>query len=227
MFTGFLTIVFVQWCVLSGPFLPPATALSAFPYGTLPQGRSRFRVREANVHAPHVYADDLDVLITLVDLPGARNKQSYWEISYQLYFISEDKFDEAVARFPRGGSNPKPEQFPGRMLLTEGHKKIRRLGTLKERTINITGVPFKAKVPDAQRTKFASLMTHYSVKIFDAELNTTVFRSGIFLTEPYDDHPEDPTQSIARKTIYLNFMVTPTGFLNLSQLPRRRDDTKW
>src|SRR6266446_6967893 len=55
-----------------------------------------------------------------------------------------------------------------------GDKKQTRLGALKERTIILTGVGFKQKVPDAQRTKFAHLMTGYSVKIFDAELNTTV-----------------------------------------------------
>lgn len=226
MIMDFLKIVCVQWCVLCASFLPPATGLSAFPGETLQSRTGGFRVREVNVHAPHVYADDLDILIRLVDLPGAKKKQSFWEISYQLYFIPEDKFDAVVKGLPRGGSNLVPEQFPGRMLLAEGHKKIRRLGTLKDRTINLTGVPFKAKVPNAQRTKFARLMTHYSVKIFDAELNTTVYRSGIFLTYPFDDDAEDQNQAAARKTIYLSFSVTPNGSLNYSQLAPKPGDTK-
>jgi hypothetical protein len=47
------------------------------------------------------------------------------------------------------------------------------------------------------------------------------------ITDPFEDHPQDPNQAIARKTIYLNFMVTPEGYLNLSQLARDPDSTKW
>ena len=181
-------------------------------------------MREPNVHVSHLYADRIDFIATLVKLPGAEKKQSYWELSYQLYFVPEDKYYEALKGFPRGGSNPTPEQFPGRILLAEGHKKKTRLGTLKERTITLTGVVFKEKVPDVQRTKFALLMTGYSVKIFDAELNTTVYNSGIFLTEPYEDD-NDQKQAIARRTIYLNFGVNPNGTLNRSQLPPKTSDT--
>jgi hypothetical protein len=162
-----------------------------------------------------------------VDLPGAKKKRSYWELSYQLYFIPEEKYYEAIRQLPRGGSNPTPEQFPGRILLAEGRKKKMSLGSLKDRTITLTGVPFKQKVTDAQRTKFALLMTHYSVRIFDAELNTTVYGSGIFLTEPYESNGEDQKQASPRKTIYLNFSVNRDGTLNGSQLPRKtRDSTQ-
>ena len=227
MITGFLTISLLQWCVLLCPISSPGREVSSVSVQKAQGGYSAFKVREVNVYAPHLYADKLDVVATLVDLPGARKKQSYWELSYQLYFVPEDRYYEAVARFPRGGSNPTPEQFPGRVLLLEGHKQIRRLGTLAERTIKLTGVPFKQKVPDTQRTKFACLMTHYSVKIFDAELKTTVYRSGVFLTDPYEDHPQDPNQAIPRKTIYLSFMITPDGYLNRSQVARQAGSTKW
>jgi hypothetical protein len=70
-------------------------------------------------------------------------------------------------------------------------------------------------------------MTYFSVKIFDAELKTTLYRTGLMITDPFEDHPQDPNQAIARKTIYLNFMVTPEGYLNLSQLARDPDSTKW
>ena len=120
---------------------------------------------EGQVHTYDV--TDLRVLAAMLEIP-------------REYFVPEDKYYEALKGFPRGGSNPTPEQFPGRILLAEGHKKKTRLGTLKERTITLTGVVFKEKVPDVQRTKFALLMTGYSVKIFDAELNTTVYNSGIF-----------------------------------------------
>jgi hypothetical protein len=213
MITDFLTIAVLQLSVLLGSFLPAA----------MPQ--TGFQVREANVHAPDLYAEDLNFVATLVDLPGAKKKQSHWELSYQLFFIPEDKYYQAVKRLPRGPSNPMPEQFPGRVLLAEGHKRLTRLGTLKERTITLNGVPFKQKIPDAQRTKFAVLMTGYSVKIFDAELKTTVYLSGIFLTDPFEANRNDQKQVNARKTIYLNFSVNPDGTLNRSQLARTSNDT--
>jgi hypothetical protein len=225
MITGFLTIGLLLWCVFFCSVWPAARGVASFGAHTAQRGHSAFKVREVNAYAPHVYADDLNFVVTLVDLPGAKKKHSYWELSYQLYFIPEDKFDQVVRRLPKGPANLTPAQFPGRMLLTEGHQKIRRLGTLQERTINRSGVRFKQRVPDIQRTKFARLMTQYSIKIFDAELNTTLYKSGIFLTEPFEDDPQN--QAIARKTIYLNFMVTPEGFLNYSQLARQVGNTKW
>jgi hypothetical protein len=227
MMIGLITIGLLQWCVLLSSFSPQSLAVPSFALHKAQRGRSGFTVREPNLYAPHVYADNLEFIATLVDLPGARKKRSYWELSYQLYFVPEDKYYEAVKRLPRGPSNPTLEQFPGRMLLLEGHKMTRHLDSLKERTIHLTGVRFKQKVPDSQRTKFAYLMTHFSVKVFDAELKTTVYRSGLLFTEPYEDHPQDPNQAIARKTIYLSFMVTPEGNLHLSQLARDPGSTKW
>ena len=157
------------------------------------------RSAKPNLYAPHLYADSLDFEATLVNLPGIRNKQSYWELSYQLYFVPEDKYYEALKRGPQGPSNPTPEEFPGRILLAKGHKKKMRASTPEQRTISLSGVSFKQRVPDAQRTKFAHLLTAYSVKIFDARLNTTVYYSGIFLTEPYQDD-EKTRRSLARRS---------------------------
>ncbi|MEN3327693.1 MAG: hypothetical protein V7638_2500 [Acidobacteriota bacterium] len=203
MIRNLLAIFVLQWSVVSSSILPaPQT----------------FTVREENVYAPRLYADTLNFVATLVNLPGVNQKQSYWELSYQLYFVPEDKYYEALQRAPRGPSNPTPEEFPGRMLLTEGHIKKTRLATLQDRTITFD-VPFKQRIPDAKRTKFAHLMTAYSMKIFDAELNTTVYSSGLFLTEPYEPDPRDEKQATARKTIYLSFGINPNGSLNRSQLP--------
>ena len=214
MKTKLLRILVLQLLVF-GLLLSPSVTPFAAPS---PQRTSGFRVREPNVYAPHLYADTLDVIATLFSLPGSTNKRSYWELSYQLYFVPEDKYFEALKRAPRGGSNPTPEEFPGRILLAQGHKKRMPVGTLDDRTIHLTGVRFKQKVADAQRTKWAYLLTAYSVKIFDAELNTTVYQSGIFLTNPYEDNSNDQKQALARKTIYLNFAVTPNGTLKYSQL---------
>ena len=208
MLTRFLAIALLQLA-------------QVFGFAVAPQTRNMGSLtREDNVHAPQLYADKLDFIATLVDLPGAKNKKSYWELSYQLYFVPEENYWAAVRRLPRGGSNPDVDYFPGKIVIAEGHRKTRRLATLDERTITLTGFPFKRKVPDPLRTKFAVLITNYAVKIFDAELNTTVTRSGFFITEPFEMTSEDQSQAIARKTIYLNFGVNPNGTLNGSQRVR-------
>ena len=186
-----------------------------------------FGKRENNVYAPELYAKEIDFIATLVDLPGAKNTKSYWELSYQLYFIPEDKYYESLERMPAGSANPGPEQFPGKILLAEAHEKKVKLATLKERTYVANKLPFKDKIPDSARTKFARVMTSYSIKIFDAELNTTVYRSGIFLAKPYDQDPSNSATPTPRQTIYLNFMISPQGALQRSQSPRKADDTTW
>ena len=214
MLTDFFTIAVLQLSILFGSSLPEAKS----------QTGSGFQVRQPYVHAPELYSEKLDFVATLVNLPGVKHKQSRWELSYQLFFIPEAKYQEALDRLPRGGSNPPPEHFRGRILLAQGHKKMGRLGTMEERTITLNGVPFKQKVPDALRTRHGVLMTGYSIKIFDAELKTNIYMSGIFLTDPFDDVPNDQTQLTPRKTLYLNFSVNPNGTLNYSQMPRRSQD---
>ena len=208
MSTRILTVIVLQLLLVFTSFSAPRG------------GSAQFTVRENNLYAPNLYADKLDFRATLVDLPGAKKRQSSWVLSYQLFFIPEDQYYAALRRLPKGGSSPTPEQFPGRVLLAEGQKKKTRLSTPQERTIALDGVAFKEKVPDALRTKFAVLMTSYSVKIFDAELNTTVYQSGVFLTDPYEE--DEQKQAVARQTIYLNFSVSPNGTLNYSQLRRKR-----
>jgi hypothetical protein len=218
-----LTIILLQWSLVFGSCLP-ARAASSFGVQAS-QGGGTITVREPNLHVPNLYADKIDFVVTLIDLPGAKKKQSYWELSYQLFFVPEDRYYETIRRLPKGGSNPTPEEFAGRILLAQGHQRKAGLETLKGRTITLRGVPFKEKVPDAQRTKFAYVLTGYSLKIFDAELNTTVYRSGIFLTEPYEADPQAQNQDVPRKTFYVTFAVTPNGTLNRSQERPKIKDT--
>lgn len=208
MIKDLLTIVCLCLSVALSMLSPSALAVQTF------------KVRQPNVYAPQLYADKIDFLARLLDLPGAQKNSSTWELSYQLYFVSEANYREALKRFPQGGYDPTPEEFPGRILLTTGHQKKKRLGTPQERTILLTGVDFKQKVPDAQRTKFGVLMTVYSVKIFDAELNKNIYESGLFLTDAFETSLQDPNQDMPRKTLYLTFSVTPRGTLNYSQRPR-------
>ena len=210
MVKDLLTIVCLSLSVICASFA--LTSVAAQPQG--------YRTRQPNLYAPHVYADKIDFLARLENLPGAQKKQSYWELSYQLYFLPEANYYEALKRFPKGGYNPTPEEFPGKILLASRHQKKTSLGTPEDRTILLSGVDFKPKVPDAQRTMFGVLMTVFAVKIFDAELKTNIYESGMFLTDASDVDPQDQKQAIARKTVYLTFSVSPKGTLNYSQRPR-------
>lgn len=207
MIRSLLLIVCLQLSVTLGMFSPAVE----------PQ---IFRTRERNVYAPQLYADKIEFLAKLENLPGAQKKQSYWELSYQLYFIPEAKYYEALSRFPQGGHNPTPEEFPGKTLLVASHQKKTRLSTPEDRTLLLSGIDFKRKVPDTQRTMFGVLLTVWAVKIFDAEIKTTIYDSGIFITDACEPDPRDEKQAIARKTVYLTFHVTSKGTLNYSQRPR-------
>ena len=214
MIKDLLTIVCLQSSIMFGsvsPSVPGTTSPAVEP--------QIFRTREKNLYAPHVYADKIDFLARIEGLPGAQKKQSYWELSYQLYFLSEAEYNEAGRRFPQGAYNPTPEEYPGKILLTTGHKKKTRLSTPEERTILLTGIDLKRKVPDAQQTMFGVLLTVWAVKIFDAELKTTIYQSGMFFTDASEIDPKDQKQAIARKTLYLTFNVTSRGTLNYSQRP--------
>lgn len=213
------SLIAALFLLLISAILPPDTSAQD-------RGRGTFRTREPNVHAPQLYADRLRLKTTLVDLPGANDARSSWEVTYQVFFIPEEKYYEAIRQLPPGGSNPRPAQFPGRMLLAEGQIKKSKLGTIQERTSVRDNVAFKAKIPDEQRTKFARLITSYSVKIFDAKLNMPVYHTGIFTTFPFDDSAS-ASNIVQRDTIYLNFIITPQGQLNRSQWARKDGDTNW
>jgi len=187
--------------------------------------RVTFRIREPNVHAPDLYADNLTLKITLVNLPGAGDPHSYSEVSYQVVFVPEDQYYAALQELPPGGSNPALAQFQGRILLAEGTIKKNVLATIQQRTSS-REFPFKVKVPDGKRTKFAHLLTSYSVKIFDAKLKKSVYRSGIFSAFPFDD-ASDQSKVSQRQILYLSFLVSDDGELARSQRARRDGDTSW
>lgn len=187
--------------------------------------RTTFRNREPNVHAPNLYADKLTLKVTLVNLPGASDLHSYAECAYQVFFIPEDKYYEALQSLPSGAQNPTPAQFPGRMLIAEGSIRKTALTTIEQRTYSRT-FPFKTKIPGSQQTKFARLMTGYSLKVFDAKLNKSVYRSGIFTTFPFDDG-SDQSNAWARQALYVNFLISDSGDIYRSQRARKDGDTNW
>lgn len=190
------------------------------------QKGSTFSRSEPNLYAPGLYADNLRIKVTLINLPGAGDPQSNWEGAYQLYFVSEAEFQKVVKQLPPGGYSLRPDQFPNKILLAKGTFKKAGLSSLQDRTYIQSDVAFKSRVPDSDRTKAARLITSYSVKIFDAKLKSPIYRSGVFLTHPFDD-TGGADKAVPRGTIYLNFFVSPEGQLFYSQWARETNDTNW
>ncbi len=193
----------------------------------------KYRVSLSNLLTPELYADELLIKHMLVDLPGAAAPESKWEVSWQVWFIpeSEQKRVEAEIMLKTDSRtfawNPRPNDFPGKIALANGVFNQVGLEQLQDR-INISmAFPLKAKIPEYLQTKFASLMVSYSVKIFDAKLDRTISRSGIWMTKPFDDDPNNPLRSIPRTMLHSNWYVTESGEVFTSQEPRRSMNTKW
>jgi hypothetical protein len=210
---------------LSMPLLLCAVSLNSSAQA---QTRSKsYRKIEPNVYAPDLYADRIKIKLSLVDLPGAVESKSYWEASYQIFFISEANLQAALKNAPAGGWNPTPADFPGRILLGQGTFRRNRLRTLTDRTYLSRAIPLKVRVPDKLRTKFATILTSYSVKIFDARLKSNIYKAGTFATQPFMDDPASGGNETARSLLYANFYVSSNGHLFYSQKPRNSENTTW
>lgn len=191
--------------------------------GQKPGRRTRSIRFEPNVHAPELYADKLTMQFMLVNLPGAGMKGTTWRGEYKLYFITEAEFERVKK------TNLQAEDFTNKTLLAEGRFKKDGLATALSRTFVRPSIAFKARVPDAQQTKFAKLLTVYSVKIYDAKLKTTLYKSGFWIAHVFDtdELSTDPGKSIARKTVYSNFFVAPNGDLYIAQWRHEINDISW
>lgn len=208
-------------------FCVAALALTSVSHGLArqaPADRKSFRTATPNLHAPELYSRAIKVRITLVDLPGAGDPTSRWEMSYRLYHISEESFDKAVRGRRSGGWDPTEADFPDRVLLGGGTFQRGPLSGLQDRTFLSPAVPFKSKVADKNRTKFAHLLIIYSLKISDARLHSTIYKSGSFFNDPFETRDG---RDGARETFHLNFRVTPQGRVNASILPEHASATAW
>jgi hypothetical protein len=174
-----------------------------------------FRAAVPNLYSPELYAGSIKVRFTLLDLPGAGNPESSWEISYRLYFISEANFLKTARRMSSSGSNLRPEDFPGSILLGEGGFQKSTLSTLADRTFLSAPVDFKARVPDRDRTRFSRLFLTYRVKISDGRLHSTIYHTSAFFNEPFDTLGGN---DVPRAVFPVSFWVTPEGRLNASIL---------
>jgi hypothetical protein len=235
--------------VACGPFIRasvfaegrPRMWLAAYPYNLPPRQdpSAKNRIRrlprvEPNTPAPELYSDKLALQLMLVNLPGASDAASYWEGSYQLFFVSEAEERRVVEEkyrqlAPKGGPvavDIQPSEYKEKILLAEGKFKQAGLATLHDRTFRAENVAFKARVPEALRTKGGHLLTVYSVRIFDARLKMTLYKAGQWMARVFDEDVggEKPSE---RAIVYANFFVSLQGDVFTSQWARDNTKTDW
>ncbi len=171
-------------------------------------------MRESNLAAPELYSDKLGLNVSLADLPGATEPGSSWEMSYQIFFISEGEYYSVINKLPPGGHSLQPELFPHKVLLAEDTFRRKNLGSSAARTQKRDDIILASKVANQEKTKFGRLMTSYSVKVYDARLKMPILHSGVFVTYVFE---KSLNTVLPRKALYLAFSVTSQGELSYSQ----------
>lgn len=175
-------------------------------------------MREPDLPAPNLFADKLTLKAALVDLPGASNPKSTWELTYAVYFIPEREYYSLLDRLPPGQHNLEAEKFTRKILLAQGRVNKVSLASPQERS-EIKDIVFKTRVPEKEKTKFARLLTSYSVKIYDAQLKMPIYHSGVFVTNVFERGSGN--SQAPKNSLYLNFTVSPEGNLSYTQWPRQ------
>jgi hypothetical protein len=182
-----------------------------------------------NRPAPELYSDKLSLRVTLMNLPGAEAVSSNWEVEFKVYFVSEQDFESTMKAMNKAGKGRevKPENFQSKILLTEGKFSKQKLPTLKERSFLREGIYFRNKVPHDQQTSFASIMSFYSVKIFDAKLKKSIYGSDVFIVPPFENDDHDRNSLSPRTELFLNFFVAEDGSLYRSNTKSASETTEW
>ena len=182
-----------------------------------------------NRMAPELYSDNLSLKITLMNLPGAATSSSYWEVEFQLFFVAEQDFKKNLKdmRDANKGRELRPEYFPNRILLATGKFNKHNLRTLKERAYVRQGITFRNKIPPEQQTSFSSLMSFYSVKVFDGKLKKDIYGSSVFIVPPFDRETNDSNSLFPRTDLFLNFFVSENGSLFRSNSKSASESTEW
>ena len=124
------------------------------------------------------------------------------------------------------GRELRPEYFPSRILLATGKFNKHRLGTLKERAV-VRQIPFRNKVPPEQQTSFSSLMSFYSVKVFDGKLKKDIYGSAVFIVPPFERDTNNSKSFSPRTELFLNFFVSEDGSLYRSNTKSASETTEW
>jgi len=186
------------------------------------------RTIRPNLIAPELYSDKISLKITLMNLPGAATAASHWEVEYQLYFVPEQDFSKNLKEIKAAGKGRelRPEYFPTRILLATGKFDKHRLSTLKQRAFT-TQIAFRNKIPPQQQTSFSSLMSFYSVKVFDGKLNKDIYGSNVFIVPPFERDSDDRNSLLPRSELFLNFFVDVDGSLYKSNTKSASETTEW
>jgi hypothetical protein len=187
------------------------------------------RTIRANLIAPELYADKLSLKVTLMNLPGAAISTSYWEVEFQVFFVPEKDFGKNLddAKQAGNGRDLKPEYFPTRILLATGKFNKHNLGTFNERAYVRPGIAFRNKIPPEQQTTFSSLLSFYSVKVFDGKLKKDIYASAVFIVPPFERDTNDSNGLLPRSNLFLNFFVSDDGSLYKSNTKRASETTEW
>lgn len=183
-----------------------------------------------NLIAPEVYADKLSLKITLMNLPGAATPASSWEIEYKVFFVAEQDFERNMKEISKAGKSRelRPEYFQSRILLAEGkYNNKRTLATLKDRSFLRPDITFRDKIPRDEQTSFSSIMTFYSVKVFDAKLKKDIYGSDVFVVPPFEADTNDRSSFFPRAELFLNFFVAENGSLYRSNTKSASETTEW
>lgn len=205
--------------------------LSLWPVGVAGQQqkmRVDGRTIKPNLIAPEVYSDNLSLKITLMNLPGAVIPASKWEVEFQVFFVPEQDFRKNIEDVKKAGKGRelRPEYFPSRILLATGKFNKHRLGTLKERAV-VRQIAFRNKIPRDQQTSFSSLMSFYSVKVFDGKLKKDIYGSSVFIVPPFERDTNNRNSFLPRTELFLNFFVSEDGSLYKSNTKSASETTEW
>jgi hypothetical protein len=194
-----------------------------------PQAKVDRRTIAPNRVTPELYSDNLSLKITLMNLPGAKNSASYWQVEYKIYFVAEAEFEKTFRQLKKEGKNRElsPEYFPNKTLLAEGKVNKRDLSTLQTRTVIRDGIEFKRKIATEQQTSFSNILSFYSVKIYDGDLKKDIYQSDVFIAPPFDTDSDDKTNFLPRSHVYLNFYVSSEGALYRSNRKSASETTEW
>ncbi len=198
-----------------------AFLLLAVKYSFGQKSKSTFIRASPNVYAPNFYSDKLNLQVMLVNLPGVQTKGSSFAGSYSIYFVPEGEIERIVES--RGGTIDELKQtdVTNKILLNQG--SFSKPSPALNRTLEKSGILFRQKVPDKQRTMLGEILIFYSLKIYDAVLKKSIYKESVFFYLPFE--PENMTE--ARKTLYLSFYINENGKLYTSSLPRDKSSTSW
>jgi hypothetical protein len=187
------------------------------------------RTIRPNLIAPEVYADKLSLKITLMNLPGAATPTSNWEVEYKVFFVAEQDFEKSMKEISKAGKSRelRPEYFQSRILLAEGKFSKQKLATLKDRSFLRPEIVFRDKIPHDQQTSFSSIMTFYSVKVFDAKLKKDIYGSDVFVVPPFEADTNDRNSFSPRAELFLNFFVAENGSLYRSNTKSASETMEW